>query len=99
MTVTKSLERILMDLTGEPRPDVALHVALRDAVAHRLELVESEISKMEGKYHLTFPDFKTRWEQGKIDQKYSYEVEKDYWEWEGFVSRKNKLQEISKWLL
>ena len=98
MTVTKSLEKILIDLTGEPRADVALHVALKDAVFYRLEIIESEIKRLESKYHLTFPDFKLKWEKGEIEQRYSYDVEKDYWEWEGLVSRRDKIEEISKWL-
>ena len=98
MTVTKSLEKILIDLTGEPRADVALHVALKDVIAHRLEIIESESKRLESKYHLTFPDFKLKWEKGEIEQKYSYDVEKDYWEWEGLVSRRDKIEEISKWL-
>ena len=99
MTVTKSLEKILIDLTGEPRAEVALHVALKDVVVHRLEIVECDIKKMETKYHVTFPEFKRKWEEGQIEKKYSYDVEKDYWEWEGLVSRKNRIEEISKWLV
>ena len=98
MTVTKSLEKILIDLTGEPRADVALHVALKDAVSHRLEIIESEIKKLESKYHVTFPEFKSKWEKDEIEKKYSYDVEKDYWEWEGLASRREKIEEISKWL-
>ena len=67
---------------------VALHVALKDAVSHRLEIIESEIKRLESKYHLTFPDFKLKWEKGEIEQRYSYDVEKDYWEWEGLASRR-----------
>ena len=99
MTTTKSVEKILIDLTGEPRAEVALHVALKDVVEHRLELIETETGKMEAKYRVAFPEFKKKWEEGQIEQKHSYEVEKDYWEWEGLVSRKNKIEEISKWLV
>lgn len=99
MTVTKSIEKVLIDLTGEPQAEVALHIALKDVVVHRLEIVESEIKKMETKHHVVFPEFRKKWEKGQIKQKYSYDVEKDYWEWEGLVSRKNKIEEISKWLV
>lgn len=99
MTVTKSLEKILIDLTGEPMVEVALHVALKDVISHRLELIESGINKMEERYHVAFHEFKRKWEKGQIEQKYSHDVEKDYWEWEGLVSRKNKIEEMSKWLV
>ena len=97
MVVSKKVERILMDLTGEPEPEVALHMALGDILAHRLEIIQGNLKEFEKKYNMSFADFESAWKKDKLPAKYSYDVEKDYWEWEGFISRKKKLQELSKW--
>lgn len=36
----------------------------------------------EAKYGLTFADFAQAWQEGKIPDKYSHEVERDFMEWE-----------------
>ncbi|MEW6618653.1 MAG: hypothetical protein AB1422_04790 [bacterium] len=97
--ISKSTQKILTELTGEPRFDVALQITLRDIVEHRLEIIEREIFVFEGKYKLSFEEFARQWKEGKIPDKYSFEVEKDYWEWEGLISRKKKIEGIREWLI
>lgn len=90
--------QLLHDITGEPEPARALYQTLRDAVEHRLEKIEELIDKLEKKYRLTFNQFKKQWLAGKINKKYGYPVEKDYWEWEGLTSRYQKLKISLQWL-
>ena len=90
--------QLLHDITGEAEPVRALYQTLRDAVEHRLEKISILIDKLEKKYRLSFKQFKTKWLAGNIKKKYSYPVEKDYWEWEGLISRHNKLKTSLQWL-
>ena len=97
-TLPKVVLKALTELTGEPRVDVALLIALRDAVAYRLEQIAEDIREYEQKYGLSFKQFQIRGQKGEIPDQFSYEVESDYMEWEGLMSRKKKLEKIHQWL-
>ena len=99
MIIPRNVEKVLMDLTGDPRPEIALRLTLQDAVENRLKKIIQSINNFEKKYGMTFLKFKNMWEKEEIDKKYSYIIEKDYWEWEGLISRKKKLVTIEKCLI
>ena len=98
MALSPSVVKLLLEITGSSDLNVAVKEISKDAIEHRLEKIESEIRKFEEKYGMTFEEFKRAWEEGKIENKHSYEVEKDFWEWEGLMSRKKKLEGVLKWL-
>ena len=98
-TIPKVALRALTELTGEPRLDVALFVALRDAIEHRLEKINAAIREYESKYGMSFEQFQAQGENISIPDKFSHEVENDYFEWDGLMSRKKKLEKIDQWLI
>ena len=98
-TIPKVALRALTELTGEPRADVALLIALKDAVERRLEIVEEAVHEFEQKYRMTFEQFQARGEEGKIPNQFSYEMESVYLEWDGLISRKKNLEKIGQWLI
>lgn len=94
LPISKVALRALTELTGEPRFDVALHIALRDAVEHRLEKVNETIRGYERKYEMHFEQFQARGQAENLPNQFSYQVESDYLEWDGLMSREKKLEEI-----
>jgi hypothetical protein len=56
LVLPKGTAQALRDLTGEPRPDVALLLVLRDALAYRLEQIETELRDFETKYGMALSD-------------------------------------------
>lgn len=100
MTVTlpKSTIRLLTELTGDPRPDTALSLVLKDALAHRMEEVKAGIKNYEAKYGCTFEEYKRVWETEDRPEHYSYEAESEYLEWEALVTRKKRLKALRRWL-
>lgn len=96
--VPKVALRALTELTGEPRFDVALLIALRDAVEHRLEKIDAAIQAYEQQYGMSFEQFQARGQAEEIPDQFSYDVESDYLEWDGLMSRKRKLEKIRQWL-
>lgn len=98
LEIPKGTIKILSDITGEPRPDVAIRMTLKDMIEHRLEKIEKEIKGLEKKYRTSFSEFEKNWKSGKIKNKFSYPVEKDYLEWDSLITRKKKLEQASKWL-
>jgi len=98
-TIPKVALRALTELTGEPRFDVALLIALRDTVEHRLEKIDEAIREYERKYSMSFEQFQARGEDQGIPNQFSHKVESDYLEWDGLMSRKRKLERIRQWLM
>lgn len=90
MTIATNITKALMDLTGEPRIELAIMDLLKDAIEHRIEKIQKEINGYEKKYGMRFEEFKERFEKNEIADSYSYDVEMDYLEWEGLVSRMQK---------
>ena len=91
ITIPKVNLKVLTELTGEPRFEVALSMTLRDALEHRLEKIKNTLDIFEGKYKMPFKNFKKLWEKEKIPDQYSYGKEQDFLEWEGLVTRQNKI--------
>ena len=98
-TVPKVALRALTELTGEPRFEVALRIALRDVVEHGLERIDAGIRGYEEAHGMGFEAFEERAREGDIPDQFSYEVESDYLQWDGLVSRKQRLETIRQWLM
>lgn len=94
MTVSVNISKTLMDITGEPRPEIAILEILKDAVEYRIEKIEAELKRLEEKYHMTFEEFKEKFDREEIEEPYSYNVETDYLEWEGLISRLSKYRSL-----
>jgi hypothetical protein len=97
--VSKPAHKVLKELTGEERPDLALPLALKDMVRLRLEAADSRIATFEEKYGMGFAQFQEAWERGEIEAPYSYAVEKDYWQWEAAMTDKAKLEALQNSLI
>lgn len=98
MELSKTTLKALADITGETKLEVAINSTLRDALEHRMEIVDKGIVDFEKKYRMNFSEFKKKWHEGKIKDKFSYSVEKDYIEWETLATRKKRLGEAARWL-
>jgi hypothetical protein len=97
--VSKPIYRVIAGLTQEPRLEVALPLAIKDLL--RLKLVETRGRRrdFEQRYGMDFDLFKQAWDEGRIADKYSYEVERDYQEWEATVTDEERLSEMSETFL
>ena len=80
--ISKPIYQILSDLTQEPRLEVALPLAIKDWLRLKLKEARDIQGDFEGHYGKDFPAFQLAWESGDIAKRHSYEVERDYWEWE-----------------
>lgn len=92
--ISKPIHKILTDLTGETRLDVALHLATKDLVRLKFKEAEEQRKRFEERYQMDFEAFKQAWGKGQITGNYSYEVERDYWEWEAAVTDEKRLREM-----
>jgi hypothetical protein len=92
--ISKPVYRVLSDLTQESRVEVALPLAIKDWVRLRLKEAREQQEFYEQRYGIEFPAFKQAWQENRIPSKHSYEVERDYWEWEAATTDAERLQEM-----
>jgi hypothetical protein len=65
-----------------------------DPVCLKFKEAEEQRKRFEERYQMDFEAFKQAWNEGQIPNKHSYEVERDYWEWEAAVTEERRLQEM-----
>ena len=87
LTLTKNVVENLNFVSGKTTEKKVINL-LRDNAAFRLKECEEKIFILEAKYGMTFEGFRNAWKQGRIANKYSHEVERNYMEWEGFQTEK-----------
>lgn len=92
--ISKPLYRVLSELTQESRIEVALPLAIKDWLRLRLEETRRKREGFEQRYAQDFTAFRQAWQEGRIPNQYTYEVEQDYWEWEAAVSDEQRLQQL-----
>ncbi len=96
VVIPKPLQQLFIELTQEPRFDLALYLAARDLLRLRIEQVRAQKRSFEERYGMSFEDFRQAWESGKLADRHSYEVERDYWEWEAAVTDEARLEELQE---
>jgi len=92
--ISKPIYRILADLTQESRLEVALPIAVKDLVRLKLKETEERKAAFEQRHGMDFEAFKQAWDEGRIADKHSYEIERDYWEWEATVTDEERLRQM-----
>jgi asparagine synthetase A len=92
--ISKSVYQILSDLTQESRLEVALPLAIKDWIRLKLKETREQRKAFERRYGMEFQVFKQAWDEGRIENKHSYEVERDYWEWEATVTDEERLHQM-----
>lgn len=91
--ISKPIHKILAHLTGEQRLEVALPLATKELIQLKLNAYNEQIKQLESKYNMTFDQFKKAWENDQLQDKYDYEIEKDYWAWEAALTEQRYLTE------
>ena len=66
-------------------------IATKDWLRLKLKEAIDERHIFEQKYNMTFEEFKAKWHADQIPDRYSWEIESDYWYWEGAVTEENYL--------
>lgn len=97
--VPKVVLKALTELTGQAELGPALLMTLRDAIEHRLEKIDAALQTYEQRYGMTFEEFEAHGRSGDLSDRLSYPVEKDYFDWDGLITRKRKLEDILHWLI
>jgi len=99
VVLPKGTHNILQRLTGQSRPDIALSLAIKELVRLITKEAKEQISFFENKYGMNYAEFEKACDDGRIKDPFSYEVEKDDFEWEAAITDLASLEEMSQWLV
>jgi hypothetical protein len=97
--ITKPVYQVLSELTQETKVEVALPIAIKDWVRLRLQEARQERDRFERRYGMDFGSFQQAWQEGRIPEAHSHQVERDYWEWEATVTDEQQLERMLETLL
>jgi hypothetical protein len=65
----------------------------------QVRVLREQAAGFEERYHQSFAEFKQAWHSDKVADKYSFHVERDYWEWEAAVEDAKKYQQLlDEWI-
>lgn len=98
VSLSNPIYEILQQTTGDIDINDALSKILKDFFQLKIQSLEEQITSYEKKYNMTFSEFDEAMRNGKIENSYSYDVEKDNWDWEASITEMEDLMEYEKWL-
>ena len=89
ITLPDNIVHILDIIPGETREDKLLNL-LAENIAAKLKECDARIVEFETKYGMSFADFEQAWKAKLLGDPFSYSLERDYMEWEGFHLEKKR---------
>lgn len=92
--ISKPIYRALTGLTRETRLEIALPLAMKDLARLKLKEAVEQRELFEKRYGMDFAAFKQAWDEGRVQAAHSYDVERDFWEWEAAATDEANLREI-----
>lgn len=94
--LSRGLLKVLEMVTGAS-PEGKVITLVQDNISFKLQQCEAEIGRFEAKYGLSFEEFDRSLAKRKIREKFSYETETDYIEWEALANeRKIWLEKVKE---
>jgi hypothetical protein len=91
VVLPKETMKVLTELTGETRTDVALTLMMCDYARQKLAETDASLCRYEEKYGMPFEAYKRIWDTEDRQEHYAHQVEWDYLEWESLVTRRKRL--------
>jgi hypothetical protein len=81
LQIPNAVKEMLLYTEGKSIQDKLVRLIMSD-LENRFRSCTERLYEFEKKYRLAFRPFKEAWETDASSEKYSYEIEKDYMEWE-----------------
>lgn len=95
--IDKNLYKALVESFGQDVVKDKINTFLVSAIETQLEKYTGEILKFEKKYGTSFNEFEKKWDEEKIENRHSYEIESDFMDWEMMeMEKKDLLSALSK---
>ena len=101
LQISNLVKEMLQDVKGKSFEEKLTLLLVRD-LENRLHSCTERLYEFEKKYGQVFQEFKEAWETDKVPERYAYEIERDYMEWESLddehdllLSQMRKIKEES----
>ena len=100
LNLSPRLGEFLIKATQSNDLDTALVQVLREYLLLKLKELKKELEGFEAKWDMSFDEFKERCRKREIDKDvFSYEVEKDFWNWERAETLKKHYEDLKlEWM-
>ncbi len=96
--VSKPVNTLFNQLTGKSDFNLAASIVLKEYLQLKRQIIHDKIAAFEKKYNMDFAEFERACEDGRIEEPFSYEVEKDTWDWEAALSEDKTIGIYLQWL-
>ncbi len=98
--MSPELGEVLIKTTHSEDLDDALNKIFSEYLELKLKTLLETIIEFQKKWGMSFEDFKRHCKEGTLKENaYSFDVEKDYWQWEGAETLKKHYDEIKgQWI-
>ena len=92
--LSERAQRILRKL--QPAPDLAgsIEAVTLDALRLRLRDIVDQLGIFEARYGRTFEQFATDWNAGRLADRFSHGIERDFMEWEALIMERQEILEL-----
>lgn len=95
--IDNNLYKVLVESFGQDVIKDKINTFLVSALETQLEKYTDEILLFEKKYGTSFIEFEKMWDEGKIENKHSHDIESDFMDWEMMeMEKKDLLAALSK---
>ncbi len=91
LEINNTIYTALLDSFGEKSLKEKVNDIFVSGIENLLEKYTRKILKFEEKYAISFQEFERSWEEGKLHNKHSHEIESDYIDWEMMEAEKKEL--------
>jgi len=100
IAISPQIGEFLIKVTHLPDINVALKKVLKEYIELKISDLKEKVKVFETKWGMSFKEFQEACKNKTIKTDvYSYNVEKDFWEWEGIETLLSYYQEIeSGWI-
>ena len=96
VTVSDRLVRALEAFAPGENLEAKLENVTRGCLESQLRQCTEAVRGFETRYGMTFAEFSQAWQAGKIPQRRSYEIERDFMEWEARHMEQTDLLEAAQ---
>ena len=89
--IDKRIYNALIESFGQEVLKEKINTFIISALENQLKKYSRDILKIEKKFGTSFYEFEKMWDEGKIENQHSYEIEGDFIDWEMMEMEKREL--------
>ena len=100
LTMAPKLSDFITKVTRTPDIETALWKVISEYLDLKSKELDKDIARFSQKWEMSFDEFYKACKDGTLEKDaYSYEVEKDFWEWERIHTLKQHYQDLgAQWM-